>query len=67
MRADPNGGSKLVTLNALYPYPGDYPSKESLMATYLQGDNFELPWAIYMQAKTGHETPGNVKRLGNDQ
>ena len=37
------------------------------MAVPLQQDNFELPWAIYMQAKTGHETPGDVKRLQNDQ
>ena len=54
-------------LNALDPDPGDNPSKESQMATHLQQDNFELPWAIYMQAKIGHETPGNVKRLQNDQ
>ena len=67
MRADPNRGSKLATLNALDPDPGGNPSKESLMATHLQQDNFELPWAIYMQAKTGHETPGDVKRLQNDQ
>ena len=67
MRADPNRGSKLATLNALDPDPEDNPSKESQMATHLQRDNFELPWAIYMQAKTGHETPGNVKRLRNDQ
>ena len=67
MRADPNGGLKSATLNALDPDPGDDSSKESLMAVHLQRDNFELPWAIYMQAKTGHETPGNVKRLRNDQ
>ena len=67
MRADPNRGSKSATLNALDPDPRDNPSKESLMATLLQQDNFELSWAIYMQAKTGHETPGNVKRLRNDQ
>ena len=67
MRADPNGGLKSATLNALDPDPGDDSLKESLMAVHLQRDNFELPWAIYMQAKTGHETPGNVKRLRNDQ
>ncbi len=67
MRANPNRGLKSATLNALDPDPGDTPSKESLMATHLQRDNFELPWAIYMQAKTGHETPGNVKRLWNNQ
>ena len=67
MRAGPNGGSTLATLNALEPDPGDNPPKESLTATRLQQDNFEFPWAIYMQAKTGYETPGNVKRLQNDQ
>ena len=67
MRAGPNGGSTSATLNALEPDPGDNPPKEALIATCLQRDNFELPWAIYMQAKTGHETPGNVKRLQNDQ
>ena len=40
MRADPNGGLKLATLNALDPDPGDDSSKESLMAVYLQRDNF---------------------------
>ena len=67
MRAGPNGGSTSATLNALEPDTGDNPPKESLTATRLQRDNFEFPWAIYMQAKTGHETPGNVKRLRNDQ
>ena len=67
MRANPNRGLKSATLNALDHDPGDNPPKESLMATRLQRDNFELSWAIYMQAKTGHETPGNVKRLRNDQ
>ena len=67
MRADPNGGLKSATLNALDPNPGDDSLKESLMTVHLQKDHFELSWAIYMKAKTGHETPGNVKRLRNDQ
>ena len=67
MRADPNGGLKSATLNALDPDPGTDSLKESLRAVHLRRDDFQLPWAIYMQAKTGHETPGNVKRLRNDQ
>ena len=67
MRADPNGGLKSATLNALDPDPGIDSLKESLRAVHLRRDDFQLPWAIYMQAKTGHETPGNVKRLRNDQ
>ena len=67
MRAGPNEGSTSATLNALEPDTGDNSPRESLTATRLQQDNFDFPWAIYMQAKTGHETPGNVKRLRNDQ
>ena len=67
MRADPNGGLKSATLNALDPDPGTDSLKESLRAVHLRRDDFQLPWAIYMQAKTGHETPGDVKRLRNDQ
>ena len=67
MRANPNRGLKSATLNALDPDPETDSLKESLRAVHLQRDDFQLPWAIYMQAKTGHETPGNVKRLRNDQ
>ena len=67
MRADPNGGLESATLNTLDPDSETDSVKESLRAVYLQKNNFQLPWAIYMQAKTGHETPGDVKRLQNDQ
>ena len=67
VRVGPNGGSMSATLTELEPDPVDNPPMESLIATRLQRDNFELPWAIYMQARTGHETPGNIKRLWNDQ
>ena len=67
VRAGPNEGSTSATLNALEPDTGDNSPRESLTVTRLQRDNFDFPWAIYMQAKTGHETPGNVKRLRNDQ
>ena len=67
IRASPNDGSTPATLNALEPdIKGDSP-KGSLATTRLQRDNFKFPWAIYMQAKPGHKTPGNVKRLQNDQ
>ena len=67
IKACSNDGSTSATLNALDPDIEDNPPRESLTTTRLQQDNFDLPWAIYMQAKTGHETPGNVKRLQNDQ
>ena len=67
IRAGPNDGSTSATLNALEPDIEDNSPRESLTATRLQRDNFNFPWAIYMQAKTGHETLGNVKRLRNDQ
>ena len=62
-----NDGSTSATLNTIEPDIGDKPPRESPTATRLQRDNFNFSWAIYMQAKTGHETPGNVKRLRNDQ
>ena len=67
VRAGPNDSSTSATLNALELDIEDNSPRESLTATCLQQDNFNFPWAIYMQAKTGHETPGNVKRLRNDQ
>ena len=67
MRADPNGGLESATLNTLDPDSETDSVKESLRAVHLRKNNFQLPWAIYMQAKTGHETPGDVKRLRNDQ
>ena len=66
IRVSPNDDSTSATLNALEPDIEDNSPRESSTATRLQRDNFNFPWAIYMQAKTGHETPGNVKRLQND-
>ena len=67
VRAGPNDSSMLATLNALELDIGDNSPRKSLTVTRLQQDNFNFPWAIYMQAKTGHETPWNVKRLRNNQ
>ena len=67
MKADPNGGLESATLNTLDPDSETDSVKESLRAVHLRKNDFQLPWAIYMQAKTGHETPGNVKRLRKDQ
>ena len=71
IRAGPNDGVMLAPLNTIEPDIDDKSPRESLttrdwaetIATRLQRDNFNLPWAIYVRAKTGHETPGNVKRL----
>ena len=67
VKAGLTDGSMLATMNAIELDIEDNSPRESLTATCLQQDSFNFPWAIYMQAKTGHETPGNVKRLQNDQ
>ena len=33
----------------------------------LQKGDLDLPWAVYIHVKQGHETQGNIKRLRNDQ
>ena len=53
--------------------PGDKSTKEPPKDTdltntiQLQKGKFDFPWAIYIHAKLGHKTPGNVKRPRNDQ
>ena len=53
--------------------PGDKATKEPPKDTdltkiiQLQKGEFDFPWAVYIHAKLGHETPGNVKQLRNDQ
>ena len=67
VRAGSNNNSTSAILNGIELTIEDNSPRESLTATRQQQDNFIFPWAIYMQAKTGHETPENVKRLQNDQ
>ena len=75
VRAGPDNGLALAPLKAInsdldYKSHREPPTTNDLTKTItirLQQGKFNLPWAIYVQVKLGHGTPGNVKRLRNDQ
>ena len=75
VRAGPDNGSASAPLKSINSDLEDKLSREPPTTTdltktitiWLQQGKFDLPWAIYIQVKLGHGTPGNVKRLQNDQ
>ena len=75
VRAGPDNGSASAPLKSINSDLDDKLSRDPPTTTdmtktitiRLQQGKFDLPWAIYIRVKLGHETPGNIKRLQNDQ